>query len=75
MGNPLKRRSARTLHMRLSVAKQSIDRVFGDYDPGDDTYAADVQRALENALGKTEALIGHLTPKPVIADKQTGAKP
>ncbi len=68
MGNPLNRRTARTLHMRLSLAKQSFDRVFGDYEPPDETYSADVQRALENALDKTEALIGHLTPKPLVAE-------
>jgi hypothetical protein len=69
MGNPLKLRTARTLHDKLSDYKLRVDRVFGDYDPGEDSHEANVQRALENALDQTEALIGHLAkprrmPKP-----------
>lgn len=64
MGNPLKLRTAKMLHSKLLDYKLRVDKVFGDYDPGDDTYEGDMQRALENALDKTEALIGRLTPKP-----------
>lgn len=65
MGNPLKRRIARSVYRKLLDAKASIDLAFGDYDVTDETHSSDVQRALEGALDKTEALIGHLTPKPV----------
>lgn len=62
MGNPLKLRTAKMLHSKLLDYKRRIDQVFGDYDPGDDTYEGDMQRALENCLDKAEALIGRLTP-------------
>jgi hypothetical protein len=63
MGNPLRRRTAVTLHRKLLDHKKRVDQVFGDYDVDDDTHASHVQRALEHALDQTEALIGHLTPR------------
>lgn len=64
MGNPLKLRTAKTLHRRLMDQKDRFDQVFGDYEAGTDTGSGNVQRALESALDQTEALIGWLTPKP-----------
>src|ERR1700722_4327399 len=63
MGNPLKLRTIKTLHTKVLAYKLRVDRVFGEYDPGDDTYEGDVQRAIENLLDKLEAAVGHLTPK------------
>lgn len=64
MGNPLKLRTVQTLHRKALDYKLRVDQVFGEYDPGDETYEGDVQRALESLLDATEAAIGHLSPKP-----------
>lgn len=60
MGIPKKLQTALTLHSKAQDYKLRVDRVFGDYDAGEDTYESAVQRSLEGLLDNTEALIGHL---------------
>lgn len=73
MGLQQKRRAISCRLDRWISDYQYMKDLFGDYDPGQESYEADVQRALESLIDAAEALQGKLRPRPTALTQDKSA--